>query len=55
MTRSALRVLLVTDWMPAPGGTEAYTSWIRAGLTAAGDEVRLLTSSAGSAAHGTAD
>ena len=32
-----------------------YASTVRAGLTAAGDEVRLLTSSAGSAADGTAD
>jgi hypothetical protein len=36
-----LRVLLVTDWMPRPGGAEAYASLIRAGLTAAGDNVRL--------------
>ena len=50
-----LRVLLVTDWMPRPGGAEAYADSIRAGLTAAGDNVRLLTSGAGSAAHGTAD
>jgi glycosyltransferase involved in cell wall biosynthesis len=50
-----LRVLLVTDWMPRPGGAEAYASLIRAGLTAAGDNVRLLTSGAGSAGHGTAD
>ena len=50
-----LRVLLVTDWMPRPGGAEAYADSIRAGLTAAGDDVRLLTSGAGSAAHGTAD
>ena len=50
-----LRVLLVTDWMPRPGGAEAYADLIRAGLTAAGDNVRLLTSGAGSAAHGTAD
>jgi glycosyltransferase involved in cell wall biosynthesis len=50
-----LRVLLVTDWMPRPGGAEAYAGLIRAGLTAAGDNVRLLTSGAGSAAHGTAD
>jgi glycosyltransferase involved in cell wall biosynthesis len=50
-----LRVLLVTDWMPRSGGAEAYAQSIRAGLTAAGDEIRLLTSSAGSAADGTAD
>ena len=50
-----LRVLLITDWMPRPGGSEAYSDLIRAGLTEAGDNVRLLTSGAGSAAHGTAD
>jgi glycosyltransferase involved in cell wall biosynthesis len=50
-----LRVLLVADWMPTPGGAEAYADLIRAGLTAAGDDVRLLTSGAGSAANGTAD
>ena len=50
-----LRVLLVTDWMPRPGGAEGYADSLRAGLSAAGDDVRLLTSSAGSAAHGTAN
>jgi len=50
-----LRVLLITDWMPKPGGSEAYCDLIRAGLAEAGDNVRLLTSGAGSAAHGTAD
>jgi glycosyltransferase involved in cell wall biosynthesis len=49
------RILLVTDWMPQPGGSEAYTSRLREGLAAAGDDVRLLTSTAGSAADGTAD
>jgi glycosyltransferase involved in cell wall biosynthesis len=37
------------------GGAEIYFEQLRAGLAAAGDEVRLLTSSAGSAAGGTAD
>jgi glycosyltransferase involved in cell wall biosynthesis len=55
MMGSSLRVLLVTDWMPEPGGAEANADVVRAGLTAAGDDVRLLTSSAGSAAYGTAD
>lgn len=52
-----MRVLLVTDWYPRRGGTEAYMSWLRDGLRAAGDEVRLLTSSAGGefAGDGTAD
>ena len=50
-----MRVLLIADWMRSPGGTEAYTGWVRDGLREAGDEVRLLTSTAGSAANGTAD
>ncbi|MGH7177828.1 MAG: glycosyltransferase family 4 protein [Tepidisphaeraceae bacterium] len=50
-----MRVLLITDWLAAHGGVEAYTSWLRAGLQAAGDDVRLLTSSAGSADSGSAD
>ena len=41
--------------MPSPGGSEVYTETVRAGLTSAGDEVRLLTSGAGSAGHGSAD
>lgn len=50
-----MRVLLITDWNRGRGGAEAYVSWLRTGLTHSGDEVRLLTSSAGSAADGTAD
>jgi glycosyltransferase involved in cell wall biosynthesis len=50
-----MRVLLIADWLAAHGGVEAYTTWLRAGLQAAGDEVRLLTSAAGSAAAGSAD
>jgi glycosyltransferase involved in cell wall biosynthesis len=50
-----MRVLLVADWNANPGGTEAYVEWLRGGLRAAGDDVCLLTSSAGSAADGTAD
>jgi glycosyltransferase involved in cell wall biosynthesis len=50
-----VRVLIVTDWNRGSGGAEAYISWFRDGLREAGDEVRLLTSSAGSAADGTAD
>jgi glycosyltransferase involved in cell wall biosynthesis len=49
-----MRVLLVTDWYPSHGGSEAYIAWLRNGLRAAGDEVRLLTSSSGST-DGTAD
>lgn len=50
-----MRVLLVTDWNRGQGGAEAYIGWLRSGLRDAGDDVRLLTSSAGSAADGTAD
>jgi glycosyltransferase involved in cell wall biosynthesis len=50
-----VRVLLVNDWVRGEGGTESYLSWVREGLRAAGDDVRLLTSSAGSAADGSAD
>jgi glycosyltransferase involved in cell wall biosynthesis len=45
----------MTDWNPGRGGAEAYTAWLRDGLKAAGDEVRLLTSSAGTAGDGTAE
>jgi glycosyltransferase involved in cell wall biosynthesis len=50
-----MRILLVTDWNRGRGGAEAYITWLRDGLRAAGDDARLLTSSAGSAAEGTAD
>lgn len=50
-----MRVLLITDWNRGQGGAEAYMSWLRSGLRAAGDEVRMLTSSAGTAGDGTAD
>ena len=50
-----MRILLITDWNRGRGGAEDYITWLRAGLRAAGDEVRLLTSSAGSAAAGTAE
>jgi glycosyltransferase involved in cell wall biosynthesis len=50
-----MRVLLVTDWNRNHGGAEAYVGWLREGLSEAGDEVRLLTSTAGNAANGTAD
>jgi glycosyltransferase involved in cell wall biosynthesis len=50
-----MRVLLVTDWVRKRGGVEAYTAWLRAGLTEAGDEVRLLTSTVGSAGDGLAE
>jgi glycosyltransferase involved in cell wall biosynthesis len=50
-----LRVLLVTDWTRNEGGIEAYVTRASHALQAAGHEVRLLTSSAGSADNGTAD
>jgi glycosyltransferase involved in cell wall biosynthesis len=50
-----MRVLLIIDWNRGRGGAEAYASWLRDGLRAAGDEVRLLTSSAGTAGDGAAD
>ena len=50
-----MRVLLITDWMSGSGGAESYVSWVRDGLRAVGDEVRLLTSTAGSAGDGRAD
>jgi len=46
---------MVTDWNRGQGGAEAYISWLRDGLREAGDEVRLITSSAGSAGDGNAD
>jgi glycosyltransferase involved in cell wall biosynthesis len=45
-----VRVLLMTDWTSNPGGTEETTALLRDGLRAAGDEVRLLTSSVGAGA-----
>lgn len=50
-----MRVLIITDWNRGQGGAEAYVSWLRDGLRAAGDDVRLLTSSAGSAGDGNAE
>ena len=46
---------MVTDWNRGQGGAEAYIGWLRSGLRQAGDEVQLLTNSAGSAGDGTAD
>lgn len=50
-----MRVLLVTDWMRHAGGAERYVGQVRDGLLAAGDEVRLLTASTGTAGDGRAD
>jgi glycosyltransferase involved in cell wall biosynthesis len=49
-----VRVLLVTDWAPLEGGTERYVDGLAGRLRARGDEVALLTSSAGSRAGGEA-
>jgi glycosyltransferase involved in cell wall biosynthesis len=50
-----MRILIVTDWNRNHGGAEAYVGWLRDGLRKAGDEVKLLTSTAGSAANGAAE
>jgi glycosyltransferase involved in cell wall biosynthesis len=50
-----VRILLVTDWARFEGGVERYVEILRRELTAAGDDVRLLVSSAGHAAGGSAD
>ncbi len=50
-----MRVLIVTDWNRGQGGAEAYLGWLRSGLIASGDEVRLMTSSAGTMGDGTAE
>lgn len=50
-----MRVLIVTDWNRGRGGAEAYVGWLREGLERSGDEVRMLTSSVGSAGDGKAE
>lgn len=50
-----MRILLATDWNRGRGGAEGYVAGLRAGLAAAGHEVGLLTSSAGTAGDGAAD
>ncbi|HEX3177868.1 MAG TPA: glycosyltransferase family 4 protein [Methylomirabilota bacterium] len=50
-----MRVLLVTDWNPVPGGVETYVRGLRPALERAGMRVRVLTSSAGSSMDGEAD
>src|SRR4029453_3043703 len=52
---SSVRILLITDWLPGVGGMERYVSCVRDGLQAAGDQPRLLTSSVGTAADGSAE
>lgn len=50
-----MRVLVVTDWAPTEGGIETYLVRLREKLVRAGDDVRLLTSSAGAADRGLAE
>lgn len=50
-----MRILMLIEWNPGRGGAEAYAITLRDGLRRAGDQVRLLTSSVGSAADGSAD
>ncbi len=45
-----MRILFATDWGGEGGGVETYVTLLMRGLEAAGDEVRLLTSSVGSGA-----
>ncbi|MFM7815600.1 MAG: glycosyltransferase family 4 protein [Verrucomicrobiota bacterium] len=47
-----MRILLITDWNRGRGGAESYITGLREGLEREGDEVRLLTSSAGTAGDG---
>lgn len=50
-----MRVLLATDWNRGRGGAEAQALLLRDALAAAGDEVQLLTSAAGTAGDGRAE
>ncbi len=50
-----MRILMLIEWNPGRGGAEAWALWLRDALREAGDDVRLLTSAAGTAADGTAD
>jgi glycosyltransferase involved in cell wall biosynthesis len=50
-----MRVLLVNDGVANEGGMETYLTLLRAALAQRGDDVRLLTSSAGSKGNGSAD
>jgi glycosyltransferase involved in cell wall biosynthesis len=50
-----MRILLVSDWMSRPGGSEAYVVSLRDALRARGDDVTLLTCGPGEAGAGHAD
>lgn len=50
-----MKVLILQDWNLLQGGAEAYTLNLRGALTAAGDEVRLLSANVSSQARRLAD
>ncbi len=50
-----MKILLVTDWNRGQGGAENYLALLRDTLRARGEDVRLLTSTAGTAGDGTAE
>jgi glycosyltransferase involved in cell wall biosynthesis len=50
-----MRVLMMQDWNRVHGGAEAHATLLRDGLLAAGDDVRLVTGSQGTAGDTTAD
>jgi glycosyltransferase involved in cell wall biosynthesis len=50
-----VRILVITDWTANEGGIEAYVARARRALRAAGHDVRVLTSSAGSPGREQAD
>lgn len=49
-----MRILLIHDWNPGRGGSEAYVGWLHDQLLARGHQVHLLTGDAGSAGDGRA-
>ncbi len=53
--KATMRILLVTDWNRGRGGAESYIAGLHTGLEWEGDQVKLLTSSAGTAGDGHAD
>ena len=50
-----MRILVITDWTANEGGIEAYVTRATRALRAAGHDVRVLTSSAGSPGREQAD
>lgn len=49
-----MRILLIHDWNPGRGGSEAYVGWLHDQLLARGHQVHLLTGDAGTAGDGRA-